>query len=113
MADRAAENEGYRTGPYISGRFLLVPSTARGKGTGHCKRTITLLKTLKDACIYVPERSGAEFRGYDELKDLFSSVDRKKILTSLSGPSDFRVSITDMRKTPSPFFFLLLNSFIS
>ena len=104
MVDGKAGNEGYRTGPYLSGRFLIVPSTARGNGTGHCKRSIHLLKNLQNAYIYIPEKSTSKLRGLDELKELFADVELSTILTSLSGPSDFSIVITDMRKTDKQFF---------
>ncbi len=54
--------------------------------------------------MYIPEKSGPELRGLDELTPLFLGVDTTKIVTSLKGPSDFSVIITDTRKTPPRLF---------
>lgn len=100
MAGGKTGNEGYRDGPYLSGRFLLIPSTARGNGMGHIKRSLHLCKQLPDAYIYIPETSTDSQRGTDELEELLEDFDRKMLCTSLKGILDIETVILDMRRAP-------------
>ncbi|MFP4549185.1 MAG: methyltransferase domain-containing protein [Spirochaetales bacterium] len=67
---------------------LIAPELERNRGTGHLKRSLTLLNALPDAFLYVPPSGRSRFEGFG------AQVDRSRIVSE-PGARRFETIVVD------------------